>query len=642
MVFSTEDAARLVRQATRRRANGSRGLWARRAWRRLVLRCAAGDPAAQEAVRAIAAELPETDVRELLAAAPQEPADAAAYLVLVRQSAQYRALDPDGSLLALAYRAAAAEVRERLRTVMAAEGDAEVIRVVVTGDQRDRIAEMSTDELAYLRHQLAEHQSWDELRRLTLDLPLAEAAEAARLLPERERTGGAALSLSTLAARPPGQLRALVGRLPQVRLITHNTPGHRLLASFSPDASELAVTSVVRQGAQEWLHVETLRTHTGEVTRQVSHGPTLDLNPNRDSWLNSLLHLGDEILMRKHVSGSGKASIVRVLPDREGLGHDPNISDMRRSSGGAVMIYSEGLAFVDRGADRVRYQQIPRFSGRDNAGRGAGSLVCRPNTCSLTTLPDSRLIAFSSHLVGTYVVDEDGNVLHDIPTRGTSEASWYCPGLSFLSESSLAVHHYVPDYSSKTGKPGQYTEIWEFPPGGTARRTDEHRGPIRERWPLEEWRGLSPDAYLGVRMLSPRAPYGEGPIDTDIPWLRDLFRPGSRQRSATVPQLLTLSPGGDTLVIGVQADDRDLEVHSPHLPSARTLLEQPLLRSTRQDLRRAADLRSRIDDPAVRDALDLLGTCLADRFGQDIALGTGSGTAGSATDIALGEPGTAG
>lgn len=83
-------------------------------------------------------------------------------------------------------------------------------------------------------------------------------------------------------------------------------------------------------------------------------------------------------------------------------------------------------------------------------------------------------------------------------------------------------------------------------------------------------------------------------------------------------------------------------MHSPHLPSARTLLEQPLLRSTRQDLRRAADLRSRIDDPAVRDALDLLGTCLADRFGQDIALGTGSGTAGSATDIALGEPGTAG
>lgn len=269
MVLSTEDAARLVRQAARRRANGARGLWTRRAWRRLVRRCAAGDPAAQEAVRAIAAELPDTDVQELVAVAPQETADAA-YLVLIGQSAQYRALDPDGSLPALAYRAAAAQARARLRTVMASEGDAEVIRVMVTGDRRDRIAEMSTDELDYVRHQLARHQSRDELRRLTLDLPPAEAAEAARLLPERERTGGAADSLSMLAERSPEQLRALVGRLPRVRLITHSTPGNRLPASFSPDASELAVTSVVRQAAQEWPHVEMVR-RCG--TRSICWGP---------------------------------------------------------------------------------------------------------------------------------------------------------------------------------------------------------------------------------------------------------------------------------------------------------------------------------------------------------------------------------
>ncbi|WP_328504716.1 hypothetical protein OG828_47510 [Streptomyces sp. NBC_00457] len=38
----------------------------------------------------------------------------------------------------------------------------------------------------------------------------------------------------------------------------------------------------------------------------------------------------------------------------------------------------------------------------------------------------------------------------------------------------------------------------------------------------------------------------------------------------------------------------------------------------------------------MRDALDLLGACLADRFSGDIALGKGSKSPGSATDIALG------
>lgn len=114
-VVRTIRAQEVVRPAGRaglRRDDGSRGWRARRAWRRLVSACAAGNVAAQEAVRT--AELTDPDVLELLAVAPAEPADRAAYLVLIGQGAQHRALDPDGSLPTLAYRTAVPETRERL------------------------------------------------------------------------------------------------------------------------------------------------------------------------------------------------------------------------------------------------------------------------------------------------------------------------------------------------------------------------------------------------------------------------------------------------------------------------------------------------------------------------------------------------
>lgn len=258
-----EAAERLVRRAARRRADGSRGMRAQRAWARLVQACAAGDAAAQEAVRT--AELPDADVLDLLAVGPEEPADRAAYLTLIGQSAQRQALDPDGSLLALAYRAATPALRERLRTLMAGEGDTDVIRVVVTGEQRDRIAEMSYDELDYLGHHLAERRNWAELRRLARDLPLAKAAAAARLLPILERTEGVAELLSGASVRSPGQLRALVGRLPQRPLITHDVYGHFHGASFSPDTSELALRYTDLKAIQrDQFHVETLRIGTGK------------------------------------------------------------------------------------------------------------------------------------------------------------------------------------------------------------------------------------------------------------------------------------------------------------------------------------------------------------------------------------------
>ncbi|MEV1083920.1 hypothetical protein AB0I98_37875 [Streptomyces sp. NPDC050211] len=606
-----EAARQLVRRADGRRANGSRGPRARWAWRRLVLRCASGDPAAQDAVRAIAGKLPGPDVLDLLAAAPAEPADRAAYLTLIGQGAQRQALDPDGSFLALAYRAAAPEVRERLRTVMAAEGDADVIRVVVSGDQRDRIAEMSDGELDYLGHQLAEHRRWDELRRLIRDLPVTKAVAAAQLLPVEEYPENDAALLSMLAEQSARQLLATVERLPATRLITHVTRGSYLGASLSPDLSEVALRyGIWKRGQHNEIHVETLRIGTGETTHRFRGDPLRDVDSG-----NSILHLGDEILIR--LEEDHRTQIVRVAPDLRALGPPSALSDMRRSSGGAVLCYPAGLAFVDPGAHSLRRLEITRFKNRADSLTGAS---VDDASCTLTTLPEARLVAVYRTERIT-VLDEDGIVLHETKRNA---GRGFSPALSFLSPNSLVLH--IKEYFP----PKDLTEIWKFPSKHASRRADWHRGAIPDRWPYEEWQGKRLDDSFVTRIYNNA---DAGMVDPLAPWI---------QRGSEVPSpvvtLLGRSPGGDMYFTeALTPGPQRLEVHSPHLPDARSLLEQPLLHSTPADLRRVLELRPKIGDLAVREALDLLAAVLSERFGGDIALGTGSAPAGGPQDIALGE-----
>ncbi|MGC9541319.1 hypothetical protein [Streptomyces sp. UG1] len=614
----TDEAARqLVWRAGGRHANGSRGPRARWAWRRLVRRCASGDPAAQEAVRAIAGELPEPQIMDLLAAAPAQPADRAAYLTLIGQGAQRQALDPDGSLLALAYRAAAPEVRERLRTALAAEGDADVIRVVVSGDQRDRIAEMSDGELDYLGHQLAQHRQWDELRRLIRDLPVARAVAAAQLLPVAEYPGNHAELFSMLAERSARQLLATVERLPATRLITHDTGGSYLGASLSPDLSEVALRyGVWKRGQHNEIHVETLRIGTGETTHRFRGDPLGDVDSD-----NSILHLGDEILIRLE-DEDHRYQIVRVVPDPRALGSPSALSDMRRSSGGAVLVCDAGLAFADPGAHTLRRLEVPRFKN------SVHSFAVSDASCTLTTFPEDRLVAVY-RMQQISVVNEDGTVLHETK-KDAGTMSGFSPALSFLSPDSLVLH------MNASFPPRGLTEIWKFPSKGAAHRTARHTGAIPDRWPYEEWQGKRLDDSFVARIYNNADAHRVDPL---APWIQ--------RRSDVSPPLLRLlgrSPGADMYFTEALASGpQRLEVHSPHLPDARALLERPLLHSTPADLRHALELRPKIGDLAVREALDLLVAVLSERFGGDIALGSTTAIRGGGpTDIALGEHGTDG
>ncbi|MFI0479469.1 hypothetical protein [Actinomadura sp. 9N215] len=605
MPFTADQAARLTGRARQRRADGSRELRARLAWRRLVRACGRGDPAVQDAVRDTAHDLPDADVLDLLAAAPEEPADHAAYLTLIGQDAQRQALDPDGSLLSVAYWAAHPALRERLRTAMAAAGDSDAVRVVAAADQRDRIAALSGEDLDYLGRHLAEHRRWDDLRRLARDLPLDKAAAAARLLPEQERT--------TPSGPSPEEIRATVDRLPRHRLIIHKAdfgdPPH---ACFSPDSSELALIyenpRIIRERP---LQVDVLHIGTGQA---VSLGDGVrELRFGR-----SVLHLGGEILITRRPAAVLDV-IHRVAPDIAPLCPPDRYSVLRRSSGGGLAVGRAGLTFIGLGAGGLRHRPIPRLAKLNNKKGFVGPYL-EASAAAVATLPEARLVAlFTKGAI--FVVDEDGNVRHEAMQPEADPEFWHNPALTFLSPNSLALNELA-----RLGT-GQYTEIWQLPPHGPPRRTVRHVGAIRDLRPLEQWRGLPLDEAFAARV---GASDGTN-LDSDLLGTQDPSDPagGSPPR-----RVVLASPGCDIVLTTVGRGV--CEVHSPHLPAVRDLLERPLLRSGPNDLQQARSLREKIGDPAVREALDLLAAHLADRFGGDIALGAGPAAATpGTTDIAL-------
>ncbi|GKQ41112.1 hypothetical protein [Streptomyces sp. A012304] len=627
MARLTEDgAARLLRRAARRSADGTRGVRARWAWRRLVRACACGDAAAQEAVRT--AELPDTDVLELLAAGPVEPADRAAYLTLIGQRAQRQALDPDGARLALAYWTATVETRGRLRAAMAAEGDGEAVRVVVGGEQRDRVAAMSSEDLDYLGRQLAEHRRWDELRWLALDLPLAKAGATARLLPAEERTGERGVLLTALSAFPAEQLAATVEKLPR-DAVTSYTVGMGMRVSFSPDQAEIAVVAARSSPGVTGPDglMETIRIATGESVPHVRREPAAQQARRRTgllSWVtaHSVLHLGDELYRMDLLPGNPPVqALIRVRPEYEEIllkGPDV-VSGMGRASTGVVAVTSSGLVFVDRGASRPRHVAVPRIAAEAGALLGP-----EPHTghllCDITTLPESRLIAIATSR-SLLVVDEQGTVLH-YKAGGATTAS-------FLGPQALAFVTYYSGW-------GHPRKVQVLSASGRVPLDGEHppeRGVFdRIRTLASGDRPYGPAETAAFRRAL--TTLSEHPLDS--PFATELHRLAHDRRD-----LIAVSTRADVMVTAVKSRAEStavdaIEVHDAHLPAAREALEQPLLHATPRQWHRVRELATKVGDPEVRKALDLLAHALADRFGADVALGAGPVAAGGPHDIALG------
>ena len=282
-------ALRLARRAQRRRGDGSRGPLARRAWRILAAAADGGDRSAISAVYRSWLRAPDEETWKLLsrwrapsalaadvlaaAADPGRPAGQRALLgafcarhglapeqdgpralfhVLTGQAAQHRAADPDGTLLAAAYRAAEEPARAAVREALAEAGDLDLARAVLVARDRDRVAPQAGEERRYLARQLADHRDWAGLWRLAKELPLAEAVTATRLSgdgwpsrcpPSRAWQG----AVREARARPPGNDRSRRSERP-------NRPHQGARETLQPAlrSGQLGGGGDVRRGADDY------------------------------------------------------------------------------------------------------------------------------------------------------------------------------------------------------------------------------------------------------------------------------------------------------------------------------------------------------------------------------------------------------
>jgi hypothetical protein len=267
MVLSMARARRLARTATRRRPYGTSGWRARRAWRTLTGAAEHGDPHAatflwKAWLRDPADELwpvvsrghtpadvfaaatdPARDAAERAALGafcarhdltPDNDVECAVFFVLTGGHERYRALDPDGTLLAGGYHGAAEATREALRHTMIGLGELEVVRVIADRPGRP----LTEDEAGYVADRLARDGAWRELWRLVPTVPLTAAARVVRRFGDWRPPDDAGRALfAKLSGTDPDVVPALT-RAAVTRVDIAGTSE----VSFSPDNTELAVT----------------------------------------------------------------------------------------------------------------------------------------------------------------------------------------------------------------------------------------------------------------------------------------------------------------------------------------------------------------------------------------------------------------
>jgi len=185
--------------------------------------------------------------------APSDPVRRALFFVLTRQPEQLRALDPDASLLSLAYASADQRTRTRLQKEMLTSGSLDLVRVLAGEDRRGRIHVMSEDEVRYLTEQLAARGAWEDLWRIVLELPLLRGVRLMRLFtgPWAPRDDDTRELFGRLSTADPDTLERGLKEMHDlwpvaVKQARIKFQGRVNDVSFAPDAALLAVAGSAR------------------------------------------------------------------------------------------------------------------------------------------------------------------------------------------------------------------------------------------------------------------------------------------------------------------------------------------------------------------------------------------------------------
>ncbi|MFD0899602.1 hypothetical protein [Actinomadura sediminis] len=517
--------------------------------------------------------------------APADPVARAAFFLLTGQPRQYRALDPDGSLLSLAYLSRPDDERARLRTAMLAEGELDLVRVIVGEDRRGRVRDLSADETRYLAEQLAHRRAWGDLWSLVKDVPIATGAALFRLF--EDWTPGGDDERRLFALFRAADLTAVASGLDEGGDTVWTAARRARLRfrhsvddiSFSPDGPFLAVAG--RAGVAGVFDLRTAR--------------LVERYDWFDSPVGTVLHVGNGVVLagERGRHGAGPCRVVRCAAGADRTLHTSlgSITSLALTGDGTFAGGTrDGDLLLGDADGPVRVRPITEFGlGRRQwprriiAHRGSGRLALLGRSVHLIDPATGHSVgAHPGRTVGE-VGFADADTVACADTRGWTVLLRVadgrrvsprnaqirgCAGLGVLPRSGELV------IADRTGD-------LHFLTGATLDAVDVHRTPSGER-----------------------------------------------------PTGLTVSPGGEFLAAGY--GDGRVDLYDLRLREVPGLVPRPIADLVPRDL---GAVGAALADPAVagrdRAVLELLDASLAHRFRFDVALGEAVELTGGEHDISL-------
>ncbi|MBE1530553.1 WD40 repeat domain-containing protein [Actinomadura algeriensis] len=519
--------------------------------------------------------------------APKDPVRRVVFFLLTGQPEQHRAMDPDGSLLGLAYASASRAERERIQRAMLTAGDLDLVRVIVGDDRRARIPEMPPDEIRYLADQLAARREWDGLWSIVQDVPIAVGAELTGLFDDWTPRGDDERRVFELyRAADPAALHAAVELLrPYRSRVSHRTRlrfrGRVNDVSFAPDGPFLAVAGTNRVAGVFDLRSAEL------VERYDGFG----------SSVGRVLHTGDGVLIAAERTNrvDRDCRVVRCADgDARTLHTAPgSVTSLARTGGGGFVAGTRAGNLLLGTPDGVRPLPDEAFGvHREDWPRAVAAHA-----------PSGRIAVFRSHLV---VADP----FADEPRMVLRSPATVCA--AFIDADTLVA-------------------AWH---GGLVRRLRGTDDPLFE--PVETGRVLL-DGVRGIgalpgtgEVVAVDAGGGLHVLHADTSEHTTVHRPPEWER----PTSATVAPTGHFLAVGDidgHTDLFDLRVREVPLIVAR-----PVVDLVPRHLGIVATvLTDESLDPAAAPALRLLEACLEHRFRFDVEIGDAVRLSAGEFDISL-------
>ncbi|MGW0824425.1 hypothetical protein [Streptomyces sp. NPDC002845] len=547
--------------------------------------------------------------------APADQVQRAVFFVRTGQLEQYRALDPDGSLLALGYRGACAEERLALRTAMSGLGILDVLRVLAgQGSQQADFTSFAEHERAYLVEQLADRRDWDRLWSLTLLMPLPEAVRAAdefgdwRPSGEDERRVFEALRAADSNA-VTRFVDALAGTgslnsIPRTR-IWPTDPDEESIAvhalDFAPDGTQLAFAG---RGTGHCAGIVDLA------------GLTLvwleDDLPHPAQWIAHLgsdtmivvargqIHYADETGTRAlDTAPSDGRGVERIAGDRAFIVPARNLE---LTGEWAMFVGDSDGPFTDSGIPLGRRLVVPRGSAVDAQGR----LIA--------------VVGENSNIVVADIADSAVNKLirpeatgYGMQQVAISPSAFVCGTV----DGGLHVWH----EPLTTSQAPITTRPWTY-------RTS----PIHLAWShaLDRFLAVT-GTHLQLLDVPPTrdTPMPDDPVSEQVPLLADT--PRATARCARV------SPRGDLLAVG-DLEEGTVDIYVLTALTLRPFIADPMGVMSHKDLTKVvAVMEHPVLNEMSRQALGLLRTCLEHRLRHDVGIGEAAGSVRSAGSAVAGD-----